>query len=101
MINVIASLTIKEGHLDEFIEIFKANVPHVLAEKGCIEYMPTVDLPTGLPPQELNGRGVTILEKWDSLEDLKAHITAPHMRAYQKQVKGMVEGMSLKVLTAA
>jgi len=26
-------------------------------EKGCIEYVPTIDVPTGLPPQELNNNG--------------------------------------------
>jgi quinol monooxygenase YgiN len=54
MIHVIASIHIKEGRLAEFIDIFKANIPHVLKEKGCLEYEPTVDLPSGLPPQELN-----------------------------------------------
>ena len=50
MISVIASIHIKDGQLDEFIEIFKSNMPAVLGEKGCIEYLPTVDMPTGLPP---------------------------------------------------
>ena len=53
MINVIASIQVIEGKLSKFIEIFKSNVPKVIEEKGCIEYVPTVDVPTGLPPQEL------------------------------------------------
>jgi len=56
MINVIASIQIKEGKLPEFIETFKSNVPSVLEEEGCIEYVPTIDLPTGFPPQELNDK---------------------------------------------
>ena len=98
MINVIASIQIKEGHLSDFVEIFKSNIPKVLEEKGCIEYVPTIDVPTGLPPQELNINGVTIIERWDSLEDLKAHLTAPHMLAYREKTKTLVDKMSVKVL---
>ncbi len=101
MINVIASIHIKEGRLSEFIKIFKSNIPKVLEEKGCIEYVPTIDVPTGLPPQELNNRVVTIIEKWDSLEDLQAHLSAPHMLAYKEKVKDLVDKLSLKVLGEA
>ena len=101
MINVIASVHIKEGRLSEFIEIFKANIPKVLEEKGCVEYVPTIDVPTGLPPQELNNNVVTIIEKWGSLEDLQIHLTAPHMLAYREKVKNLVEKVSFKVLTEA
>ncbi len=98
MIHVIASVTVKAENLSEFIEIFKANVPHVLAEKGCLEYVPTVDIDTGLPPQVLDENVVTIVEKWESRGDLMAHLAAPHMAAYQKKVKGILKGLTLKVL---
>ena len=98
MINVIASIQLKEGQLSDFIEIFKSNIPKVLEEKGCIEYVPTVDVPTGLPPQELNSNGVTIIEKWNSLEDLKAHLSTPHMLSYREKTKTLVEKMSVKIL---
>lgn len=101
MINVIASIHVKEGRVSEFIEIFKANIPKVLEEKGCVEYIPTIDIPTGLPPQELNKNVVTIIEKWGSLEDLQAHMTAPHMLAYREKVKDLVDKVSFKVLTEA
>lgn len=98
MINVIASIHIKEGRLSEFIEIFKSNMPNVLKEKGCIEYVPTIDVLTGLPPQELNNNVVTIIEKWDSLEVLQAHLSSPHMLAYKERTKNLVDKMSVKVL---
>lgn len=98
MINVIASIHIKEGRLSEFIEIFKSNMPNVLKEKGCIEYVPTIDVLTGLPPQELNNNVVTIIEKWDSLEVLQAHLSSPHMLAYKEKTKNLVDKMSVKVL---
>ncbi len=101
MINVIASIHIKEGRLSKFIEIFKANVPNVLKEKGCLEYVPTLDLQTGLPPQELNKNVVTIIEKWENLEDLQAHLLAPHMLEFKENVKDLVEKVSFKVLKEA
>ncbi|MDM8543244.1 putative quinol monooxygenase [Desulfococcaceae bacterium HSG7] len=101
MINVIASIHINEGRLSEFIKIFKSNIPNVLEEKGCIEYLPTIDVPTGLPPQELNSNVVTLIEKWNSLEDLQAHLSAPHMLAYKENVKDIVDKVSLKVLVEA
>jgi quinol monooxygenase YgiN len=101
MIHVIASIQIKKDRVSAFIDIFKANIPNVLKEKGCIEYVPTIDVPTDFPRQELNPAVVTIIEKWNSLEDLRAHLSAPHMLAYQTKVKDLVENVSLKVLTAA
>ncbi|MDL1984998.1 MAG: antibiotic biosynthesis monooxygenase [Deltaproteobacteria bacterium] len=101
MINVIASIHIKEGRLSEFIEIFKSNIPNVLEEKGCIEYVPTIDVPTGLPPQESNNNVVTIIEKWSSLEDLQAHLSASHMLSYKEKVKDLVDKVSLRVLGEA
>ena len=101
MINVIASIHIKESKLEEFIDIFKFNIPNVLKEKGCIEYIPTVDILTGLPPQELNNNVVTIIEKWDNLEDLQAHLSSPHMLEYREQTKDFVGKMSVKVLKEA
>lgn len=98
MIIVIASIQIKEDRQSEFLKIFKSNVPHVLEEAGCREYFPTIDVPTGLPPQELDKDLVTIIEKWDSLEDLKAHLSAPHMLAYREKVKDLVDTVTLKVL---
>ena len=101
MIHVLASLHIKNSHLDEFIAIFKANIPNVLKEKGCVEYIPTVDVPTDLPPQDMNKNVVTIIEKWENLNDLLAHLKAPHMLAYGEKVKDIVEKKSLKILEAA
>jgi quinol monooxygenase YgiN len=47
MIHVIAIITAKPGKRDEILKNFKANVPAVHAEKGCIEYGATVDTDGG------------------------------------------------------
>ncbi|MDK2857008.1 MAG: hypothetical protein PWQ29_622 [Verrucomicrobiota bacterium] len=101
MINVVASIHVKEGKVSRFLGIFKDNVPNVLKEEGCIDYVPTVDAPTGLPPQELQENRVVILEKWESIDALKAHMKTPHMLAYREKVKDLIEKMSLNVLQEA
>lgn len=101
MINVIASIRVKAGRREEFVAIFKSNVANVLQEKGCIEYVPTVDAQTGLPAQDLDANLVTIIEKWESAEDLKAHLSAPHMLAYGAKVKDLVEDRSIRILRQA
>jgi quinol monooxygenase YgiN len=101
MIHVLASITVKEGRVDEFLEVFKANIPNVLAEKGCIEYGPTVDVQTDLEIQVTDPRVVTIVEKWETLDDLKAHLVAPHILNYRERVKDIVENLSLKIVEPA
>lgn len=98
MIHVIASVQVKPGKVMEFLGIFKANMPLVKAEKGCIQYVPTVDIRADLPPQVLDENVVTIIEAWESLEDLLAHLGSPHMIAYRQKVSGIVEYVTIKVL---
>ncbi|HSL60643.1 MAG TPA: putative quinol monooxygenase [Desulfotignum sp.] len=98
MIHVIASIQVKEGNLARFVDIFTSNMPAVLAEKGCLEYAPTVDIPTGLPPQDMNKNRVTVIEKWHSLADLTAHLSAPHMLDYREKTKTLVENISIRIL---
>jgi quinol monooxygenase YgiN len=101
MIHVLASITVKASEREAFLEIFKANVPNVLEEEGCVEYSATVDFPTELPIQESNENVVTIVEKWETFPHLEAHFTAPHMLEYKAKVEDMVEDVTLKILKDA
>ncbi|MEM8671699.1 MAG: putative quinol monooxygenase [Planctomycetota bacterium] len=102
MIYVIATIELNDGKSDDFIEHFKALVPSVHAEDGCIEYGPTVDLETSIGAQiDCRANVVTIVEKWESLESLEAHLAAPHMLAYRSKVKELVKHTSLQVLEPA
>ncbi|MBI1355938.1 MAG: antibiotic biosynthesis monooxygenase [Acidobacteria bacterium] len=101
MIDVIASIRVRPGRRDEFLAKFQANVPKVLAEDGCLRYSPTVDADSGLGAQQLDENIVTIVEQWESVAALHAHLKAPHMAAYRETVKDLVEGTTLKVLQAA
>ena len=101
MVHVIASIHVKPDCKSKFLDIFKANVPAVKAETGCIEYRPTVDVETGFAAQRLEPDVVVIIEKWSSLDALKAHLATPHMAAYREKVKTLVSNVSLKVLQDA
>ncbi len=102
MIHVIASIEVNEGCKEAFLGEFRKLIAPVRAEDGCLEYGPTVDVDTGFAAQGgVDENVVTIVEKWESLDALKAHLSAPHMDAYREQVKDLVKGLELKVLQPA
>ena len=102
MIQVIATIEVHEGRREQFLAAFRANVPNVLDEDGCLEYGPTVDVPTEIAAQgPPRSNVVTVVEKWTSLEALQAHLAAPHMQTYRQQVKDLVAGVRLQVLQPA
>lgn len=102
MIHVLASIRVKSGRRDEFLSHFNRNVPNVLAEDGCHGYVPAVDIESGISVQgRLREDLVTVIEQWESLEHLHAHLKAPHMDVYREQVKDLVEDVALQVLTPA
>ena len=102
MIFVIASIELNPGTRDSFLREFRQIVPLVRAEAGCIEYGPTVDATTDLPAQApLRADCVTVVEKWESLDYLKAHLVAPHMMAYRPKVKDFVQSVKLQILEPA
>jgi quinol monooxygenase YgiN len=102
MIHVIATVKLQADTREKFLRILKENVPRVQAEKGCRAYAPTVDIESGIPVQAaLRPDVVTIIEAWDSLEDLRAHLKTPHMLSYREKIQGLVKNLSIQVLTPA
>ena len=102
MIHVIAMAELNEGTRDQFLQEFHKIIPNVQAEEGCIEYGPTIDVGTGNEKiQAPRADVVTIVEKWESLEALSAHLIAPHMLAYRERVKEIVIGSTVYVTEPA
>jgi len=102
MIHVIATIKVKPGMRDNYLGVLKDAVSQTRAEKGCIAYVPTVDVESGLPVQvDIRPDVVTIVEAWESLDDLKARLTAPHMLIYREKVKDLIKNISLHVMTPA
>lgn len=99
MIHVVAVITAKPGLRAQLLEVFQANCPAVRAEKGCIEYAAMVDardMPAG--KGSFGADTFVVVEKWATLDDLKAHAAAPHMAAYAGNTKEWVAGRVIHVL---
>jgi quinol monooxygenase YgiN len=102
MIHVIAVITAKPGQRGTILQHFHANVPAVKAEQGCIEYGPVVDADNALPFQtKLGPDAFMVVEKWSSMQTLKAHAAAPHMAAYGAKVKELVASRVIHILQPA
>lgn len=102
MIHVIATVELHDGQREAFLAEFHKIVPDVHKEEGCLEYGPTVDAATDIGAQiPFRANVVTIVEKWGSLEHLRQHSNAPHMKAYRPKVKDLVVKTTLMILTPA
>ena len=100
MIHVIAVITAKPGKREEVLRHFRANVPAVRAEKGCIEYGAAVDFQPPLPVQAAYGTDTfVVVEKWESIDALKAHAAAPHMQAYGAKTKELLASRVIHILS--
>ena len=98
MIHVLAIITAKPGMRESVLQAFRANVPNVRAEQGCIEYGAAVDAdPAG---KTIFGPDTfVVIEKWESLDALKAHAAAPHMAAYGAKTKEMLASRVIHILS--
>ena len=102
VVHVFAIITAKPGQRDAVLEIFRANVPAVRAEDGCIEYQAVVDAAEAGPFQApLGPDSFAVVEKWESMAALHAHAVAPHMKAYGAQVKDMLADRKIHILSDA
>jgi len=102
MIHVIAVITAKPGKRAEILQHFRANVPNVHKEKGCIEYGAAVDAENALAFQTKWGpETFLVIEKWESMDALKAHAAAPHMAAYGAKTKELIASRVIHILTPA
>jgi quinol monooxygenase YgiN len=100
MVHVLAVITAKPGKRDEVLRHFRANVPAVRAEKGCIEYGAAVDAEAALPVQTRYGADTfVVVEKWESMDALKAHAAAPHMAAYGAKTKELLASRVIHILS--
>ena len=100
MIHVIAVITAKPGRREEVLGHFRANVPAVRAEKGCIEYGAAVDADPALPVQAKYGPDTfVVVEKWESIEALKAHAAASHMAAYAAKTRELIASRVIHILS--
>jgi quinol monooxygenase YgiN len=102
MIHVIAIITAKPGQRATILEHYRGNVAAVRAEQGCIEYGAVVDADNALPFQtEWGADTFVVVEKWQSMEALKAHAAAPHMAAYGAKTRELIATRVIHIMQPA
>ena len=102
IVHVLAVITAKSGKREELLTAFRANVPNVHAEDGCIEYGATIDTEDAGGFQTPFGEDTfVVVEKWESLPALQAHVAAPHMAAYGAKTKDMIASRTIHVMSPA
>jgi quinol monooxygenase YgiN len=99
MIHVLATVELQPGTREKFLAELLQIVPKVRAEQGCVEYTPTIDAETSLPVQgDRRENVVVIVERWETLQHLEAHLVAPHMMEYRPKVREFIQRVGLQLL---
>jgi len=98
MINVIAIITAHSGKRNELLSAFKNVVPLVHQEQGCIEYHPVTDTDNSGSQAKLGEDAYMVIEKWESMDDLRAHAASDHMVQYGKKVAHLITDKMVYVL---
>jgi quinol monooxygenase YgiN len=99
MIHVVAIITAKSGMREQILKDFRANMPAVHAETGCIEYAPAVDAEgIGGFQTKFGPDTFVVMEKWESPEALRAHAASPHMAAYAAKTRDLIASRTIHVL---
>jgi quinol monooxygenase YgiN len=102
VIHVVAVITAKPGKREEILKHFRANMQAVHAEAGCIEYGPAIDADPALSFQAKHGPDTfLVIEKWESMDALKAHAAAPHMKAYSEKTRDLIANRAVHILSPA
>lgn len=100
MIHVLAIITTKPGLRDEVLAAFRANMPAVHAEKGCIEYAPAIDAEgMGAVQTRLGPDSFVVIEKWVTAADLAAHGASAHMAAYGAKTRDKLASRVIHMLS--
>ena len=98
-VHVIAIITAKPGKREEVLANFNANVPAVHAEDGCIEYGAVIDCEGVGFAKPFGPDTFLVVEKWASLDHLKAHAVTPHMKAYSEKNKDLLADRTIHVMS--
>ena len=100
-VHVLAVITANPGLRGQILEAFKANVPAVHAEDGCIEYGAVVDAEGVGFSTPYGADSFVVVEKWASLDALKAHAASEHMKAYAAKTKELIANRVIHVMSDA
>ena len=89
-----------DADITDYVSKTLAVVPTVRAEAGCLGYAIVKDADTGDwdKPMKFGERTMWCVERWSSIDALKAHLNTPHMKAFGPTVQDMRVGSTFHVL---
>ena len=89
-----------DADIADYVRKTLAVVPTVRAEDGCLGYALVKDADTGDwdAPMKFGERTMWCVERWSSIDALKAHLNTPHMKAFGPTVRDMRTGSTFHVL---
>jgi quinol monooxygenase YgiN len=99
MIHIVAVLIAKISHRPALLEAFKAIVPAVHEEPGCIEYQAVIDLSTS--PAKFGADAVVVIEKWEDQAALDAHNEGAALEKFHAAVKHILAQADVYLLQNA
>ncbi len=102
MVHLVVTAIVKEGMMDDYLRECRKVRPLVLAEKGCVEYTFIREIPSHLAIQEkINPDRVTLIEKWETMEDLAAYGQSSHMKEFGPRAGAMRHSITAVVAETA
>jgi quinol monooxygenase YgiN len=91
MVALIAKMKIKEGKMEEAIELFRGLVPKVGEEEGTVAYAVCRD--------KANPDLLVVIERYRDREAIQAHSSTPHFKEFSAALIPLLDGkMELSVL---
>ncbi|ADO47002.1 putative quinol monooxygenase [[Enterobacter] lignolyticus] len=100
MLTVIAEIRTRPGqhHRQAVLDAFAKIIPTVLREEGCHGYVPMVDHAAGVSFQATAPDSIVMVERWETVAHLEAHLQTAHMKAWSEEVKGNVLESHIRIL---
>lgn len=100
MLTIIAEIRTKTGgqHRQAVLNAFQKIIPTVLAEEGCYGYEPLIDHVSQASFQTQDPDTIIMLEKWQSVAHLEAHLQTAHMQVHHETVKDDVVDVKIRIL---
>ncbi len=101
MIYSVVTMIIKDGKMEEFLNVCKKLRPLVLAEQGCMQYdyVKDIDIPTQSHQEAVNENRITLYEKWESMDALHIHSQKDYMKEYGKNVSSLRDSVTIRTGT--
>jgi quinol monooxygenase YgiN len=98
MLHVLATVDLKPGKRDLFLQAFSRYVPFVREEDGCLEYGPAVEVPCPAAGSvKVNENRVIVMEKWRDREALETHLQTESLARFREQIGHWTQAVDIRV----